>query len=88
MHFAPKGIDVYELKANLELIENINNVHHIHIWNLNDRQIHFECHADLNSNLTIQEISPIHLKIRDLLQQKYGIEHITVQFEYIKCADR
>jgi cobalt-zinc-cadmium efflux system protein len=88
MHFTPEGIDIVEIKSKLELINDINNVHHIHIWNLNDRQIHFECHADLCRNLTIQEISPIHLKIRDLLQQKYGIEHITVQFEYINCADK
>jgi len=88
MHFTPEGIDSYEIKHQLELIKDVYNVHHIHIWNLNDRQIHFECHADLCRNLTISEINPIHEQIRKILQKKYGIDHITVQFEYRNCGDK
>jgi cobalt-zinc-cadmium efflux system protein len=87
MHFTPDGIDIYEIKHKLELIKDVYNVHHIHIWNLNDRQIHFECHADLCRDLAISEINPIHIEISKLLHDVYGVEHITVQFEYKNCHD-
>jgi len=87
MQFTPKGLDVTEIKEQLEMIEDVSNVHHIHIWNLNDRQIHFECHADLCRDLAISQISHIQERIRQVLHDRHGIEHITVQFEYGDCGD-
>ncbi len=88
MQFTPKGIDTLDIKHQLEMIKDVRNVHHIHIWNLNDRQIHFECHADLCRDISISEIGPIHEEIKKMLQDKHGIDHVTVQFEFGNCGDK
>jgi cobalt-zinc-cadmium efflux system protein len=73
-----------------ELVKNkeIDNIHHVHSWKLDDRQIHFECHADLTRDLPISETDVIRLEIEQMLKNKFGISHVTIQFEYNCCAEK
>lgn len=87
MQSVPPGIDINLIKDELETIEGINNIHHIHIWNLSDQQIHFECHADFSNNISLKEADLIIKMIEEALFNKYGINHVTVQAEYQICKD-
>ncbi len=55
MQATPQGLDLNLVKDSLEIIPAIDNIHHVHAWNLSDRDIHFECHVDLKSDLRISE---------------------------------
>ncbi len=85
MQATPKTIDLPKIKNELESIIGIDNIHHVHIWNLNDSQIHFECHADVNKNLRISETSTILREIESILKSKFKITHVTIQFEHYCC---
>lgn len=87
MQATPKSIDISALKLELEKIRDIDNIHHVHVWNLNDSQIHFECHADLRNDLPVSDTSKILNRIEDLLKNKFGITHVTIQFEH-DCCDK
>jgi cobalt-zinc-cadmium efflux system protein len=50
--------------------------------------MHFECHVDLNEDFRLSETGLIHAKIESLLQEKYNIGHVTIQFEYGRCDDQ
>jgi cobalt-zinc-cadmium efflux system protein len=88
MQGTPPGLDLLEVKSALESIEEIDNIHHVHAWNLNDQDIHFECHVDLKSDLKISEIEDIKIQIQVILKNQFNISHVTVQYEYNCCADK
>jgi cobalt-zinc-cadmium efflux system protein len=84
----PNNLDLVQVKASIEAFNEIDNVHHIHAWNLDDSQIHFECHIDLKENIRISETEEILFKIKTQLKNKFKIAHTTVQFEYNCCDDK
>ena len=87
MQFTPKKINIEKIQTDIEKISEIKNIHHVHIWQLNDKQINFECHVNLCVDLKISETNVVLLKIEDLLKNKYKIEHNTIQFEFDKCKN-
>lgn len=85
MMAAPEGIDANEIKAEVEKFEGVVNIHHLHLWKLNDNTIHFEAHIEVK-NETISNLMPLKEEIEELLEHKYGINHTTIQFEIGDCA--
>jgi cobalt-zinc-cadmium efflux system protein len=88
MQFTPAGLDLTEVKASLESIPGIENIHHVHAWNLNDKDIQFECHIDLTTDIRISETEAIKKQVMEILLNKFNINHVTVQYEYNCCADK
>jgi cobalt-zinc-cadmium efflux system protein len=88
MQATPRNLDLVEVKKRLETIDEIDNVHHVHAWNLDDTQIHFECHIDLKRDCNISETEPLIHKIKDFLHDEFNIAHTTIQFEYNCCNNK
>jgi cobalt-zinc-cadmium efflux system protein len=88
MQASPAGIDLKEIQDELEKHAKINNIHHIHSWSLSDDLIHFQCHADVKENLTIIETDKIRMELEDILHNKFGIDHITIQMELDTCTEK
>ena len=88
MQSTPKGIDIPAIRKELEGIEGISNIHHVHVWALNDQDYHFECHADLEADQHVSATSSIREQMESLLSAKHGIGHVTVQFEFGACDDK
>jgi cobalt-zinc-cadmium efflux system protein len=88
MQGTPKNIDIKQVQQDIEGIDRIENIHHLHIWNLDDQSIHFECHVDLNENIDLKSTESIREKIVKLLEEKYKINHVTIQFEHKWCDDK
>lgn len=87
MQGAPKDIDIDEIKSALEDIQEIDNIHHIHIWNLNDQQVHFECHMELKSDMKLSDTEDIRMRVERILINKFHVSHVTIQLEYNCCSD-
>jgi cobalt-zinc-cadmium efflux system protein len=85
MQSVPKGIDINKIKKEINNFEEVNNIHHVHIWSLDDHSIHFECHIDVKNDLKISEIDAIRDKIEKHLIENFNIKHTTIQAEY-KCS--
>lgn len=88
MQGTPEGLDLREVKSFIEQSPGIGNVHHVHAWNLTDREIHFECHVDLTDDLKISETQGIREHLEKELLEHFGINHLTVQFEHGCCCDK
>ncbi len=82
MQMSPADLDVEAIKNRLMQIEMLHDVHHIHIWNLTDKLIHFECHINLKNDLKVSETNAIFEKVRKILYDDFDIEHTTIQFEF------
>ena len=81
MQFTPEQIDIKSLIQTMESVEGIKNVHHVHIWQINEHDMMFESHVDLQADIKITEFEKILLKIKEVLAH-YNIEHTTIQPEY------
>lgn len=88
MQSTPEGLDLNQIINELEMIEGIANVHHVHIWGLSEIEFHFECHADLEKDLPVSETSSIKEQMEDILHSNFNISHLTVQFEFGSCDDK
>jgi cobalt-zinc-cadmium efflux system protein len=88
MQATPEGLDLNLVKEALETIPAIDNIHHVHAWNLSDQDIHFECHVDLTSDIRISETEIIREAIEEVLKERFRITHVTIQYEYNCCEDK
>jgi len=88
MLFTPEDIHVKDIVSELQQLNEIKNVHHIHIWQLNEKEIHLEAHIDFEDNITLSQFDIILHDIEDLLYHKFEINHVNIQPEFGKCDNK
>ena len=84
MLFTPDEIDIKEIVAEVEKIPGAGKLHHVHVWHLNEEELHLEAHLDCSKDISISEFNDISLKIEEVLFVKFQINHINIQPEYKK----
>ncbi|WP_194766399.1 cation diffusion facilitator family transporter [Tamlana sp. I1] len=84
MLFTPDSIPIKQIVDEINAFESIKNVHHVHVWQLNEDEVHLEAHIDFNENITLSQFDEILHKIEDLVFKKYDINHVNIQPEYGK----
>jgi cobalt-zinc-cadmium efflux system protein len=84
MMSSPEGIDLSELQLIVEEISGVKNIHHVHLWKLNDNDTHIEAHIEVE-NISVCETAEIQKEIEYQLHDKFEINHTTLQFECDKC---
>ncbi len=82
MQFTPVDIDMDQLIANIEAEIEIENVHHIHVWKLDDHRIHLEAHLDFYEDLPLSASNTVTESLEKKLHDTFGIEHTTFQCEF------
>ena len=82
MQFTPKEIDIQEVVKSIEKQADINNVHHLHIWKLDDHQIHLEAHLDFNEDVPLSRSNQVIDVLEKTLHDDFNIEHVIFQCEY------
>jgi cobalt-zinc-cadmium efflux system protein len=88
MLFTPEEIPIDEIVKEINGLEAIKNVHHIHVWQLNEDEIHFEAHIDFHQNISLSEFDEILHNVEDILFHKFEINHVNIQPEFGKCGDK
>jgi len=81
MQFTPKNINVEDISKEIETLNEIKNVHHVHFWQLNDKDIFFEAHIDLMEDINITKFQDVLMEIEKILH-KSKITHFNIQPEY------
>jgi cobalt-zinc-cadmium efflux system protein len=83
----PEGIDLEAIKNIIEKIPGVKNIHHVHLWKLNDNDTHFESHIEVE-DMVVSKTAEIQKQIEQNLHDKYEINHTTLQFECDKCESK
>ncbi len=81
MQFTPKDLDIQNISNQISEVEAIKNVHHVHLWQLNDKDMFFEAHIDLKENINITAFQEILGQIEAILKVN-KISHFNIQPEY------
>lgn len=82
MLFTPAKLDVELIKKTVLEYSDIQNIHHIHLWALNNNQTHLEPHLSFSQNLSLSETNAICTKLEKRVKSEFPIQHITFQAEF------
>ena len=88
MEKTPAQINILEIKEVIEKIPEVDNLHHVHIWQTNDKEFLFEGHVDTRQDINLSKVEKIRSGINSILSNKFGINHTTLQIEYNCCIDK
>ncbi|MBA4317958.1 MAG: cation transporter [Flavobacterium sp.] len=86
MEGAPLNISIDDVQKTVEEFEEVKDIHHIHLWMVGDNDIHFEAHININ-DMKISESDDLRKRIENELELKFGMHHITLQFECNQCLE-
>lgn len=83
----PKNFKTKEFSFELEQIENIKSIHHMHIWTLDGESLIATVHIVTSEN-EIEKICKIKNDVKNIAS-KYNINHITTQIDFCgeNCLD-
>lgn len=82
---APSNISVEELIESLKQINGVVSVTDLHIWSLSMENIAMTAHVCFES-AQVSDCEAVLHRMQDLLREKYGIDHSTIQFEHSTCS--
>ncbi|MCG6533376.1 MAG: cation diffusion facilitator family transporter [Syntrophales bacterium LBB04] len=80
MNATPPGIDLRVIQKELEALEGIKGIHHLHIWQLSQGNVALAAHIVVPDQM-ISEIDSLVEKVKELLACRFKIDHPTLQFE-------
>ncbi len=86
---APSGLELIEVSEAMKNIEGIKEVHHVHIWCITTGMIALSGHIVLEKSF-LAKSDDILLTVRKMLQDRFQINHATIQIEsedYTECGE-
>jgi len=84
MLFTPDDLSLEQVSEAISRFPEIKNVHHMHIWQLNEKETHLEAHLDFYEDVTLTEFDAVLTKVEAVLYNEFGINHVTIQPEHQK----
>jgi len=81
MNAAPEHIDLNKIEKAIKKLKGVDDVHHIHVWCINEHDVSLECHIK-GSDLEL-----VH-QITHLLSDKFDINHCNIQLENEDCCHK
>ncbi len=76
----PRGVSMPELVKDMRSVEGVQDVHDLHVWSITSDMYALSCHA-LIHDLPPSDSSVILHSLNSMLNEKYHIGHVTIQFE-------
>jgi cobalt-zinc-cadmium efflux system protein len=88
MLFTPSNLDIKEIVREVHKISGVNKLHHIHVWYLNEHELHLEAHLDCSKDIKMSEFNHLLEQIETVLFEKFHINHINIQPEFQKVDSK
>ena len=86
MEGAPLDISIKDIQTEVEGLDEVEDIHHVHLWSVGENDIHLEAHINVQ-DMMISKSNVLGEKIEKILKNRFGINHITLQFECNQCKD-
>ncbi len=80
MNATPPGIDLEAIQKEVETLEGVEGIHHLHVWNPSSGTIALAAHVIVPDQMLCQ-VDELARKIRAILLSKFNIDHPILQFE-------
>lgn len=80
----PEQIDELNIKNKILEIDEIKDIHHIHIWTIDGINNYITLHVLISDNILVNKLEEIKKKINVILKEN-NINHSTIEFETKEC---
>lgn len=77
----PPGVDVGALVEALRVTPGVADLHHVHVWAIDENENALEAHIVVEDGLEA-EIQAIKTRLKALARDGFGISHSTLEFEH------
>ncbi|HEB92780.1 MAG TPA: cation transporter [Gammaproteobacteria bacterium] len=84
MQGAPENICIEEVSNAMEHVEGVLNIHHLHLWQLDEHENALEAHVVIQD---FSETEAIKTALKGELNKRFAITHSTLEFETGHCSD-
>ena len=84
MEGTPEGIKIKDVILGMETQGGVQNVHHVHIWQLDEQRNALEAHVVIDEQGRMDEIKR---DLEQLLKDRFSIDHSTLEFEHHNCSE-
>jgi len=81
MEGTPTNLSVDEIKEALQNLDGIENVHHIHVWELDEHHRALEAHVVIGEACSMEELESLKATVKTCLGKHFSIHHSTLEFE-------
>jgi len=90
MQGTPPELSLDEVAGAIGEINGVDNVHHLHVWDLDEHHLALEAHVVIAENRSMQELEQLKSGIKTLLENRFSIVHSTLEMESARanCEDR
>lgn len=82
MLFTPSELKLEAISKAVCVFPEIKNIHHVHIWQVNEEEIHLEAHMEFNRDITLTEFDEVLQQVEKILYDDFGINHVNIQPEF------
>jgi cobalt-zinc-cadmium efflux system protein len=86
MEATPSEIDVQAIKQRLEQVKFVQDVHHIHVWKMDENETMMECHVLIPEEKS-SSLESVKSDIKGVLSDTFGITHSAIEFELEPCRE-
>jgi len=88
MLFAPKGLVIKDIEKEIINLKEVKNIHHVHVWQLNEYDCHFEAHIEFKKDVNLSEFDKVCEEIEKILKEKFNINHSNLQPEFFRNDEK
>ena len=81
MEGTPPELSLDEIKKALEDLDGVENVHHIHVWELDEHHRALEAHVVIGENRSMEELESLKATVKTYLEEHFSISHSTLEME-------
>lgn len=82
---APRGLDADEIERALSSNDEVEGVHHLHLWSLASDVPALSAHVVLAGEVTLHEAQESGDRLKEMLSRRFGIDHATLDLECHAC---
>ena len=80
---SPEGLDTGEVLGAMRGVAGVSDVHHLHLWRMQEHEAALEAHVVLDGTRPLQEVR---LALRAMLEDRFGLAHSTLELETPETA--
>src|SRR6056297_3575540 len=78
---SPPDMDGGEVVEALRSVEGVSDVHHVHLWQMQEHEAALDCHVVLTAEAW-PRLKAIKCEIKDCLRGRFAITHSSLEFEH------
>lgn len=83
----PRHIDPAEVTKALGAEGGVEDVHHLHIWNVASDETALSVHVRFEGGVSLHDAQSRCVGLKDMLAERFGIRHATVELECHACDE-